>query len=602
MYIERRNLGVRDMDRISWIAVVFLVILFSLIFFIFWNIQILQHGQYLDLAQQNIYRRIRVKAPRGLIMDRRGRIMADNRLDFSLILIRENSRDLDESIRFAAETIHVPEEWVRNRVERFKGYPPAYPIPIRRNLDLKQVVFIRSRSDIRPEFEISVDPRRDYPLGVVGSHILGHVSEITEEELKTRRDQGYLSGDTVGKTGLENQYEPVLKGTKGTRLVIRDNLGVVRELVEEEAPVAGDSIILTVDLALQQYMEREFQGHTGTVGVVDLSTGGILALVSHPNFSPAEFTGILDPVTWKSLVEDPKRPLQNRFTRGLYSPGSVFKIVMALAGLEEGKITPRTVVDCTGEIRIYNRIFHCWRSWGHGRVDLSEAIRDSCNVYFYLLGRQLDIDTIAEYAGALGLGEPTGIDLPEENPGLVPTRFWKRSQLDQPWYPGETISVAIGGGWVTVTPAQVLTMVSTVALRGRRPSLHLLGRIERRGEILYRTPAKFTTLPFHAEQMEQVIEGMYRVVNDEGTGRASRIPGYDICGKTGTQQVISKENPRYELLVKQKRFRPHAWFASFAPRRDPRYAVVVLVEHGGDAGEIAAPMAARVYRWLFAHE
>lgn len=602
MYIDQRQLSSRDMDRSRRIATAALVILFSGLLFVFWNIQVIRHDHYGELARQNIYRRIRTPAPRGLIRDRHNRLLAGNRLDFNLFLVRQNSRNLKASVEFAAQVIDLPPSAIQKRLEAYRDYPAAFPVPIRRNLSLRQVVMVQSRSDTMPEFELSVEPSRDYPLGNTAAHVLGYVSEITEAELKEKSHQGYHPGDAIGKSGLEKQYEPVLKGTKGMRLVMRDNLGIIRRLVEEEESVPGDNIALTLDLPLQQFVESEFQHLTGTVAVADLQTGGILALVSRPDFDPATFTGILEPAKWESLTNDPLRPLQDRFIRGRYSPGSVFKLVMALAGLEERLITSELSINCTGTVRIYNRDFHCWRSWGHGQVRLTDALRDSCNIYFYQLGKRMDIDLIAEYAKAMGLGEKTGIDLPGEISGIMPTRFWKNRQLDSPWYPGETISVSIGGGWVTVTPAQVLQMVSTIALRGNCPQLHLLDRIERRDEELYRYVPRFRKLPIRLEHFEKVIEGMFRAVNDEGTGRAARVPGIEICGKTGTQQIISKDNPRYDELVKQKRFRPHAWFASFAPRTDPRYAVVVLVEHGGEAGEIAAPLAARVYRRLMIHE
>ncbi|HDP94376.1 MAG TPA: penicillin-binding protein 2 [Candidatus Aminicenantes bacterium] len=602
MYIDQRQLSGRDMERFYHIATAGLVILFSGLLFVFWNIQVIQHDRYGELARQNIYRQIRTPALRGLIRDRHNRLLAGNRLDFNLFLVRENSHNLDASIRFAAQVTGLPPAAIQKRLEAHRGYPAAFPVPIRRNLNLRQVVIVQSRSDTLPEFELSVEPCRDYPLGNTAAHVLGYVSGITEAELKEKTRQGYHAGDVIGKSGLEKQYEPVLKGTKGARLVIRDNLGIVRRIAEEEEPVPGDNISLTLDLPLQQFVESEFQNHTGALAVADLETGGILALVSHPDFDPGTFTGILEPANWESLLNDPLHPLQDRFIRGRYSPGSVFKLVMALAGLEEGLITPRTTVNCSGTVRIYDRDFRCWRSWGHGRVALTEALRGSCNIYFYELGKRMDIDVIAEYAKAMGLGDQTGIDLPGEISGIMPTRFWKTRQLGSPWYPGETISVAIGGGWVTVTPVQVLQMVSTIALRGRCPQLHLLDRIERRDQELYRYEPRFRKLPIRPEYFENVIRGMFCAVNEEGTGRAARVPGLDICGKTGTQQIISKDNPRYNELVKQKRFRPHAWFASFAPRTDPRYAVIVLVEHGGEAGEIAAPLAARVYRRLLKHE
>jgi penicillin-binding protein 2 len=289
--------------------------------------------------------------------------------------------------------------------------------------------------------------------------------------------------------------------------------------------------------------------------------------------------------------------------QGKYSPGSIFKIVVALAGLQEGVIDSSTISLCPGWVKIYDRVFHCWQSSGHGALNVVGAIKNSCNVFFYRLGKKLDIDVIAKYARWLGLDDKTAVDLPGENKGLIPSEAWKLETLGQKWFPGETISVAIGGGMVNITPIQALRMIGTVALRGQMPQLHLLKQIENNGRVVKVFKSHPHRVPIDKKNFELVIEGLYRVVNDGGTGRAAKVPGLDICGKTGTQQIISKEKPNYHELAKQKRFFPHSWFVSFAPKDNPEIAMVIFIEHGGDAGLVAAPIAAKIYkRIFFGHE
>ncbi len=599
MYIERQKLSTEDKERISLVASIILVGIFVFLAFVFWNIQVLKNQHYLTLAMQNMVREVELKAPRGLVKDRNGIVISDNKLDFSLFLIREGVEDMEKTISFASAAVNMEPEEVKKVIERYRQFPLSYAIPLKKNLTLGSVVYIKSRSDIHPEFDIDVAPTRAYPLQEECSHILGYISEITVDELKMSRAEGYKAGDVIGRSGIEQQYEDYLRGKKGSRIVVKDNLGTVQQVLQEVKPALGNSVILTIDLVLQTYIEQLMAEHLGTIGVVELSTGGLLALVSKPNYNPDLFTGAMDPEIWRSLLNDPNKPMQNKFTQGLYSPGSVFKIVMALGGLQEGLIQPMSTVDCYGAVKIYDRFFHCWVPSGHGTVNLYDAIKNSCNIYFYQLGKRMDIDIIAGYAEMLGLGGVSDIDLPNEKMGRVPSRAWKQKYLKQKWFPGETISVAIGGGMLSVTPAQVLTMISTVALRGKQPQLHLLKEIQSGDGVTTEFTPTFTRVPIRKENFEAVIEGLYRVVNDGSTGRAARIPGFDICGKTGTQQIISKENPRYKELVKEKQFKPHSWFVSFAPRFKPRFAVVVFVENGGDAGAVAAPLAGKIYRKLF---
>lgn len=600
MYIEKRKLSKQEIQRLSFTITLILTLVFVVLLFVFWNTQILKKRYYNELASRNIIKDLEVKAPRGLVLDRTGIRLAENKLNFTLFLVREFSKDIKATVDAVHRITGMEKEAVQKKIKKYTHYPEFFMIPLAKDLPLEQVIYIESRSDELPELKIEIEPARAYPFREVASHILGYLSELTSVELDTKKDKGYAIGDLGGKSGIERIYESSLKGKKGIRTVARDNLGQVREVIREQKPEIGRTVILTIDIELQKFIEDIFKPYKGAIGVVDLKTGGILAIVSRPNFDPEFFSGVLEREEWLSLVNDPDRPLHNKFLQGIYSPGSTFKIVVALAGLQEQVIDKSVISHCSGAVKVYDRVFHCWKSGGHGSVGIENAIKGSCNVYFYRLGKKLDIDIIAKYATMLGLGGLTGIDLPNENRGLVPTKGWKQKALKQKWFPGETISVAIGGGMINITPIQALQMISTVALRGRKPKLHLLKSVKENGETVMDFRPQFETVPIAREHFELVIDGLSRVVNQEGgTARSARIPNLEICGKTGTQQVISRENPNYKTLVKQDRFKPHSWFVSFAPRVNPEIAMVVFVENGGDAGIIAAPLAGKIYKYLF---
>lgn len=520
---------------------------------------------------------------------------------------------------------------MQKTLKKYRGFPKTRAIPLLKDLSVNTVIHIKSRPEKFKEFDIGVEPDRAYPLGKTASHIIGYVSEISENELKNIFYKDCVLGDIIGKSGIEKKYERFLKGKKGRRDVLKNNLGVIKKIISEKNPQIGNKVYLTIDVELQKFIESLFKKNNlkGTIGVVDLKTGGILSMVSTPGFNPQHFWSFYEKKSFQiikflslilSLPDNFNKfkqtalifniinnfnkrmrenySLHNKFTQGRYSPGSTFKIVMALTGLEEGVINKYSKINCLGVTKIYNRPFHCWKQYGHGPVNLTEAITDSCNIYFYNLGKRININTIAKYAGMLGLGKKTGIDIPNEINGLVPTESFKFKN-NRRWFPGDTISIAIGGGMLEVTPAQALLMISTVALRGKKPKLHFLDRIENNGIIIKRIKPKFKQIPIKKENFETVIQGLFNVVNKDGTGKLAKIIGLDICGKTGTQQIISKENPKYKQLVKIKRFKPHAWFVSFAPKDNPKYASVVFVENGGGAGTIAAPLAAEIYKKLF---
>jgi penicillin-binding protein 2 len=602
MYPSKRQLSSTYIKKAANIAAIILISIFLGIFIAFWNIQVVNYEYFRRLAIQNITRSIDLMAPRGLIVDSQRVILSENKINFTLYLVRENVVDIEKTMRLASFFSAKKTDAIRNIIARYKKYPQFYRIPIKNNLALGTVIFIESRQEEFPEFVIGIEPTRTYPLDHCASNVLGYISEITEAELSSKKGKGYALGDFIGRSGIEKQYEPYLQGVKGSQIVIKDNLEKIQKVQSEIKPVIGATVVLTLNLELQKLIEGLFVSQNGAVGVVDLQTGGILAMVSKPDFNPEIFSQEMEKEQWLALSSDPQKPLQNKFLQGIYSPGSVFKIIIALAGLQEKIITPATVVHCSGSQDFYGREFHCWNLNGHGDMNIFSALQNSCNIFFYNLGKRLDIDTIARYARMMGLGSESGIDMPNENTGLVPSSAWKMQTYKQRWFPGETISVAIGHGSLNVTPVQLLKMIATVALRGRMPRLHLLQRIERDGKIVAEFTPEFTQVPIAAENFQVVVEGLFRVVNNGGTGKTAAIAGLDICGKTGTSQIIAKDNPNYNTLTKEKRFMPNSWFVSFAPKDNPRLAIAVLVENGGDAGAIAAPLAARIYKKYFENE
>jgi len=599
MYIEKEKITPREIKNISLIFKLILVTTFIILFFVLWKIQIVEYDHYTSLAINNIYKTMYIKAPRGLIVDRNQKVLIENQINFSLFLIRENIQDQKKTIRFARLITGLTENELFKRIDKYKKFPKFYLIPLKKNLPLQKIIFIESRSEEYPEFKIDIEPTRACPHKELAAHILGYVSELTNEELTRLKKKGYRLGDEIGKSGIEKQYETFLKGIRGEQRVIKDNQGRVHEVMEKSTPLIGNKVILTIDLGLQKFVKKLMEKHRGTIGIVDLTSGGILASVNNPSYNPELFAGSFPKQDWIKLVNDPAKPLHNKFIQGEYSPGSIYKIVIALAALQEKVVTPSTRTLCTGSTRIYDRKFHCWVAAGHGFMDLSSAIKNSCNVFFYTVGKKLDVDRIAHYATALGLGQKTEIDLPNENSGLIPTKAWKQENLKQKWYPGETISIAIGQGMMNVTPAQMLLMISTVALRGQMPTLHLISKIKKQGKTIREFKSVFKQVPIEKQHFNLVIEGLSRVVNDGGTGRSAHLKDLEICGKTGTAQIIAKDNPKYKQLVKQRRFKPHSWFVSFAPKVDPKIAMVVFIENGGDGGVVAAPMARQIYQYIF---
>lgn len=572
--------------------IVFVILFIGLVLY-FWKIQVLDYQRFWQKSEANRIREIVLPPQRGLILTRNGEtIIARNIGSFKAFLIRENCRDFEESCQAISSLLGLETDVLKQRIERYSSVPDFVPIVVKEDLADKEVALIEGRKIELPELEVKAELKRNYPFDTVGAHVLGYLLEVSGEELRSEGFRGRHLGDLVGKTGVERQYEDLLCGRSGKQLEVVDSIGRNRGQLARQAPVPGQNITLTIDIDLQKRAEEILEGREGAVVVLSAKSGEVLAMASYPTFDPNKFINRFTPEEWIKLVESPEFPLENRAIRGLYAPGSVFKLVMALAGLDSGIITDRTSFQCDGSVRIYQHPFSCWYKPGHGPISLYKGIEKSCNIYFYQLGKRMSIDQIASYAKMFGFGRETGIDIPAEKKGLVPDREWKKRVRQAPWYPGETISVSIGQGPLLVSPLQVAVFTALIANRGRAVTPFLLRYPEKNS--VGRSPIDGRNLSVDPTVFDQVVRGMWLAVNGEGTARSAQIPGFDICGKTGSTQVIGSEQA--ERLAKQNiKIKTHAWFSGFAPRDDPEVVVTVLVEHGGGGGETATPLAKQLF-------
>jgi penicillin-binding protein 2 len=568
---------------------VFAVLIFLVLAY-YWKVQILDHKKYLDMAEANRTRIRVLAAPRGLIRDRTAKILADNAAAFKISLTRENVKNEAASYAAVSALLGLDEATLRERMAKYKDLPLFEPIVVADGLKAEDIAPIESRRLELPELSVEPEPQRLYTGGTRAAHILGYLQELTAEEIRAHPERRTLPGELVGKSGIERVYDDVLRGLDGQAVEVVDSLGRVVEENARQNPEQGGEVKLTIDSVLQAEAERALEGREGVIVALDPRNGEVLALASSPTYDPNRFITRFTSKEWTDLSSDPSSPLENRAIRGLYAPGSIFKLVMGIAGLTFGFVTPETTVYCSGSTQIYGALRHCWYEPGHGTMDLANAIKNSCNIYFYSLGRQMDIDQIADAAGRLGLGRKTGIDLVGEKEGLVPSEKWKKDTLKEPWFPGETISVSIGQGQLTVTPLQIATMTARIARRGGdvRPHLVIDGKsAEARGET---AASDF----FKPSTFEEVIAGMWRSVNDGGTGAGARVEGLDVCGKTGSTQTMSRESAE-RLALAGKVVKTHSWFSGFAPRSNAQIVVTVLVEFGGGGGATAAPVAGRMF-------
>ncbi|HSS59517.1 MAG TPA: penicillin-binding protein 2 [Solirubrobacteraceae bacterium] len=572
----------------------------SLLAVAYWTVQIVRGEYYFSLSENNRIRAVKITAPRGYVLDRNGATLVENEPAYTLHLYRREAKDLNASVDFIVDLLGLNQERVASRVERGRKDPEFVPIPIAENLGIEEVAAVEARAAEHPEFAITVSQRRLYKHGGSAAHALGYLSEATPEQIKNAGNV-YGVGDWIGQKGVESAYERLLSGATGERRVIVDSHG--REVAEEARLEAspGQNLFLTLDLKLQDIAEEYFKDKVGSVVALDPRTGEILTLVSSPSYDPNWFTRRVTSSEWSGLIENPDRPLQNRAIQNMYSPGSVIKPFLAYGALARGMVDPEFRIFCPGHAVFYGREFHCHKKGGHGWVNLRDAIKMSCDVYFYNLGQKLGVDRINEILTSFGFGAPTGVDLSAEKSGLVPSEEWARSRRGARWYPSETISVSIGQGPLLVTPMQVARALSGLVERGRLPTPHLFysSQDPKTGAQL-RYKAEFhDAIALAPEKLAIVEDGMWAVVNEAGgTAYGSRVAGVEMGGKTGTAQVVGKETTVRAGADKSK-LQDQAWFAGFGPVKDPQMVVVVVVENGGHGNLAAAPLAKALFEARF---
>jgi len=572
---------------------------FFLLFTRLWYLQILKTESFRDLSENNRLRFLPVAASRGGILDRNGKELVKNRPSFSVAVIQKDVQDKDALLDRLARILKVERKELEERWEKGKGRAKYYPIVLASGISREQLEVLEENNLSLPGVNIEMKPVRDYTNGILAAHLLGPIGEVTEADLDSDAFQEYNPGDYVGKSGIERSWEQDLHGADGGRQIEVDALGRVLRNIRESRPVDGNTLILTIDQELQKTAEQAFGDQAGAAVAMDVNSGEILAFVSNPGFDPALFSGRMTPQQWDSYLNDRRHPLENKALKGQYPPGSTFKIVTALAALEEGVIDEQSSVVCTGSYTMGTKKFGCWDKKGHGRVTLRRALKESCDVYFYQLGERLGVDRIAAYARKLGLGTPMGVGLESEKGGLIPTIAWKEKKFKKKWYSGETLPVAIGQGYVLMTPVQLASMIATVANEGTVYRPHLVKKVmDQDGKLLKEfLPEIIGTTGIKPASYELVKEGLAAVVNERGgTGGLARLYEVKVAGKTGTSQVVKLPDSKGYVPYQ---FRDHALFVAFAPYDKPEIAVAVVIEHGMHGGGSAAPIAGRILKAYF---
>lgn len=564
------------------------VLAFGFLLVGFWILQVHDHEANSELAERNRIKTVPVPAPRGKFLDREGRVIVDNHSSFTAMLSQETLKP--EHLAPIATALGLDLEDLEASVEKYAKGPKYVPIPIKTELTPAEISFVESHRDplTFPELELVEAQKRLYPQNGLAAHVIGYVGQVSENELNTAEFVNHTRGDIVGKFGLERQYNDILTGVDGQRRVVVDVTGREREILEDQEAIPGKNLQLTIDLDLQAVAEIAMDGRRGAVVALDPRTGDVLAMVSRPGFDPNIFAR-LRKSDWEEVINNPYKPMLNRAIQGTYAPGSTFKPLVAIAGLETGTLTEETSASCGGAANFYGNTFHCHSR--HGVISLHRAIVQSCDIFFYNAGNRLGIDTLAQYAQVSGLGVKTGIDLPGESDGIVPSTKWKlRTQRDR-WYPGETISVSIGQGALEVSPLQLAYATGGLANGGKWFKPHL---VKMAG----------SSEPKHLEHWDpmniaKVVSGMYGVVNEGGgTGSAASIPGVTVSGKTGSAQRISNALVKANSAL-AKEMQDNGWFVGFAPRDNPEIVVAVLVEAGIHGGSTAAPITRDILKMYF---
>jgi penicillin-binding protein 2 len=568
-----------------------------------WFLQIVNGQRYRTQSENNRIHLQTIPPFRGMIFDRNGELLVDNHPSYNLYIIPEDIQNREQLIKSLETLIGLNSDEVDGKLKKDSNKYPFKPLLIKRNMTRDELAIIETNLFNLPGLRIEVNPQRNYIYGDLASHIIGHLGEISEKELNSGKYPDNNPGDLVGKSGVEGGWQNYLNGLIGGMQVEVDAAGRKLQTISRKAPVSGLNISLTIDKNLQLLAEEKLEGKIGAIVALDPNNGEVLTMASSPAVDPNMFIEGIDIEEWDRLLSDPNTPLQNRAISGQYSPGSVFKIIVSLAGLEEGIIIPDEEIICNGSYTLGDHTYHCWQNEGHGKVDFHRALKESCDIYFYKIGERLGVDRIAYYAKLCGLGKKTGLELDSEAGGLIPTSEWKLKRWGIPWQPGETISTSIGQSFVLATPIQVARLISVIYNGGKVYQPKIVRWVGNDVTDNYNfTPTLMTEIGVRKENLDLIKKSLSAVVNEtSGTGSQAGVKGIEVAGKTGTAQVISLETEERFSSDEEipYEYRDHAWFVAIAPAEDPRLALAVLVEHGGHGGSVAAPIAGELIKEYF---
>jgi penicillin-binding protein 2 len=581
------------------LRIVTLIILatFAAIVLRLWYVQIVNGPVYRAKSENNRIRLDDVPPFRGMIFDRNSELIVDNRPSFDLFVVPEEISNQDELSDSFETLIGLAASTVREKLNDEGRKAPFRPLLMKKNLTREELAIIETNLFNLPGAMIQVKPQRHYIYNEFASHVIGYLGEINENQLNSGEYPDSKPGDLIGKYGVERKWQNDLNGLRGGEQVEVDAVGRKLKVISRKPPVSGYNIGLTIDKNLQLVAEKELKDKKGAIVAMDPRTGEILAMASSPSFDPNVFLQGIDKAQWANLMSSTDHPLQNRAIAGQYPPGSTFKIVMALAGLEEGVIDPSEEIFCNGSFTLGNRTYHCWRKEGHGRVNLHRGLVESCDVYFYNVGKRLGVDRIAQYAKMCGLGRSTGFELGFEKDGLIPTSQWKLQKFGIPWQPGETMSVAIGQGYVLVTPLQMARLISALFNGGYLYQPSVIKWVGKENKKIYQfAPKVLGRLHAKEQNLALIRDALIGVVNEpHGTGYNARLKGFTVAGKTGTAQVLELGREKAVSKEAAEEFKDHAWFVAIAPAENPVLALAILVENGGHGGTAAAPLAKEMF-------
>lgn len=584
-------------NRAMLVVVLGFLILMSRLFYL----QIAEGDNFRKLSENNCIRKRTVTSPRGIVYDRNGVQLVDNRPSFDLQIIPQDARPVDATIQKLSDYLGIPVEEFQAPLEKAKGSPSYKPVVLKKDIGWDFMSAVEVKGFDLPGIQVAVKQRRFYMEESVASHLLGYIGEVSQSELENEAFSEYKSGDYIGKAGIEKSFEKILRGKRGEELVEVNAAGMVVKVINSREAGPGDNVYLAIDVNLQKRAEALLAGKAASLVAMDTSTGQILVMASSPSYDQNLFIGGISGPEWKNLVTNPLRPLENKVIQAEYPPASTYKIITAMAGLEEGVVDRNTSFFCGGQLKHGDRYFRCWKKGGHGQVDVVDAMAESCDVYFYHVGQRLGVDRIAWYAKAAGLGQLTGIDLDHEEKGLIPSSIWKRQKKKVPWHSGETLSISIGQGYDLTTPIQMLGVIAAVGNGGVRLRPHLLKMVKAPdGEVVYESkPEIIGHLPVSQANLQIIKDGLFEVVNTKrGTASIARLPDATMYGKTGTAQVIGRKGDGPERFADNQK--PHAWFVAYAEKEGfPGIALSVMVEHGEHGSSGAAPIARDIIRLYF---